>query len=355
MEQREHRRKSRRYAVRWKAAAVFDKSAGKPILHTETEDLSVGGAAIHSDYGDLTGSTITLLVAQPPRDPGEQPRMLKLRALVVSNIQTPGKSGFRLGLSFIRAPDDGLESLEELLKQAADVQSASAPAAAAPAAPAPVPGGRLAALRQAAQAKLAAEKKPDSQDEINRKVSEALKRIGDYLKPLADELNVVKPPYNNKGYVIVGAPEFSGLAWQSGRADFRTKEISPTSKVYEQVSLAYRISGNKQVQVKREYPASEKLKQILSDYKLEFESHDRRNEKGSVVDTTFSFPCEVKASLIVEGNYQSGKLLLKMRNVEHFGMEEHLVSPEAVTPEALEELVGYILGETTRIGPLVAR
>src|SRR3954470_20287588 len=73
MEDKDHRRKSKRYPVKWKAAAVFDKTAGKPILHTETHDLSLGGAAIQSDYGDLTGSTITLLLAQPPRQ-GEQPR-----------------------------------------------------------------------------------------------------------------------------------------------------------------------------------------------------------------------------------------------------------------------------------------
>ena len=60
MTAREHRRKSKRYAVRWKAAVVFDKMYGKPILHTQTQDLSVDGTAMVTDYEDLTGNMVTL-------------------------------------------------------------------------------------------------------------------------------------------------------------------------------------------------------------------------------------------------------------------------------------------------------
>ncbi len=52
---------------------VFDKAAGKPILHTDTHDLSVGGTAIASAYADLTGSQVTLLLARPVR-PGTEPQ-----------------------------------------------------------------------------------------------------------------------------------------------------------------------------------------------------------------------------------------------------------------------------------------
>ena len=366
MEHKEHRRKSKRYPVRWKAAVVFDKSAGKPILHTETHDLSAGGGAIQSEYGDLTGTAINLLLAQPPRQSGEQPKMLKVRAQVVSSTQTPGKAGYRHGLSFIRSPDDGLDALEELLK----VAGAGAPAAGAPSpaqspAAAPVaasaPGAaagssRLAQLKQMTQAKLTEAKAPDPREETERRIGEALKRAYWYWKELAEQLNVVKPAYTNKGYVIAGVPEFGGLAWEVGAVDCRVREITPDTKVFTRASLTFRLSaGNKVARAAREFPASEKLKQLLKDYQIEFSTQDARNERGSLERTTFGFLCEVKASLVLGGNLETGKLLLKMVNVEHFGMMEHVLSPDAITQESLEELTGVILGETGRVGPLLTK
>src|SRR5215510_15084658 len=96
-EYKEHRRKSKRYRVRWKAAVVFDKSAERPVLHTETHDLSTGGAAIRTDYGDLTGTFITLLLAQPGSSPVQTSKMLKVRAKVVSCVETPPQPGYRHG------------------------------------------------------------------------------------------------------------------------------------------------------------------------------------------------------------------------------------------------------------------
>lgn len=356
MEQREHRRKSKRYPVQWKAAVVFDKSAGKPVLHTQTDDLSTGGAAIHSEYADLTGSAVTLLLAQPPRQGGEQPRMLKVRAQVVSSLQKPGKSVYRHGLSFVRSADDGLDALEELLNASSESgpvagaaaqpstgQPAAAAAAATPAAPAG--GSRLAQLKQLAQAKSTEEKKPDPKEDFKQRVSEALQRAFEYLKELTEQLNILKPAFAGKGYQIIGVPEFAGLAWEDSRVDSRNW----SANVYEQVGLYFRISGKKQLRVVRDYPASDKLKQQLTDNKIEFQMSEKRDERGSLQSTTFGFPCEVKASLVLEGKFETGKLLLKMRNVERFGMLEYLISPEAVTQEALEELAGFILGEIGQI------
>jgi hypothetical protein len=338
-ESKEHRRKSKRYRVRWKAAVVFDQAAGRPILHTETQDLSTGGAAIRSDYGDLTGTFITLLLAQPG-PPDKTSKMLKVRAKVVSCVATPPRPGFRHGLSFVRSPDDPLSALEELLKEAASDQPAP------PAAPASADATqRLNMLKQMAQAKLAEEKKPDPQGEINRRVGEALERAFRYLKELAEQLDVLKPAYSNKGYAIPGVPEFSGLAWESGSADLH----SGPSQRPERVSLHYRIGGQKHVRATREFPRSEKVKQMLVEHKIEYHAKEQRNAKGSLESTTFMFDCEIRASLALEARYDTGKLLLKARNVEHFGTFEHLVSPEAVTPQSLEELASVILGESSRL------
>lgn len=370
MAYKEHRRQHKRYQVRWKAAVVFDRSTERPVLHTETFDLSMGGGAIRTEYGDLTGSVVTLLLAQPPRQPGEQPRMLKIQARVVSTAQTPGKSSYRHGMSFIRSATDGLEGLEELLQMAGaagggaaePVTAGPAPAApaadqAAPAQAAPV--GRLAALKQAAQAKLteeATKPKIDPQKERDERVSEALKRAYFYFKDVVEQLDVLKPALPDKGYTIPGVPTFSDFAWDVGKLDLRTHETSPNTKLFTKVILDFRLSKHKpMLKVEREYPGSEKLKQMLKDYGVQFSSSDTRNERGAILKTSFGFNCEVIAKLEIEGNFETGKLLLKMRNVERFGMMEYMIAPEAVTQESLEELTGFILGETSKVGPLLLK
>ncbi|MES1265660.1 MAG: hypothetical protein ABUU24_08430, partial [Variovorax sp.] len=289
---------------------------------------------------DLKESLVTLVLSQPPLRGGDKSRTFKVRARIVSSVRRSLPPDFRHGLFFLRSQGDGLEFLEELLK---------AVAAAVPDAPAG--GGRLAQLKQLAQAKLTEEKKPDTQEEKNARVSEALQRAYEYLKELTEQLNIVKPGYA-KGYAIVGVPEFSNLAWESGRADLRTRDVSPTKKIYEQVTLNFRVSGNKQIRVSRESPASDRLKQVLTDNKIEFKANDERNRRGS---TVFEFACEVRGSVILEGRFETGRILLKARNVERFGMLEHQLVPEAITRESLEEFAGFILGETNRVGPLLLK
>ena len=365
MESMERRRKSKRHPLRWKAAVVFDKADGKPILHTQTQDLSLGGVAIRSDYGDLTGSVVTLLLAQPAKPGAEAPKMLRIRAQVVSSVHSPAMSGFRHGLKFVPSKDDGLEALASILSAAESARpggeaAAAAPAAAAatPAEPAEsfraAPGSLLDRLRQAAQAKQLEEQKPDSKEQLIPQVSAAVERVYRHLKEFAGQLNQAKPAYA-KDYNIAGVPKFDGLKWVDVRADFRTRELSPTTKAFEQVTLNFHLSANKVLSVVREIPADEKLKQVLQDTRIEYTTQQERNDRGSIVGTKFIIPCEVKASLQLLGNFDTGKLLLKTRNVEHFGTLEHVLSPEAITEESLKELSRFILGESRHIGQLLLK
>jgi len=349
----EHRRRSSRYPLRWKAAVVFDTAHSKPVVHTQTQDLSVIGAAIYTEHGDLTGAVVTLLLAYPARKAGEIPKVLKVRARVVSSVRTPGMPQYRHGLSFIRSPDDGMDDLEEILRTVATVARSREPdAAAAP--DAPTAGGRLAQLRQLARAKLAEGKTAEPQDEINASVSNALGIAHRYLKDLAEQLNAINPAYP-KGYSIAGVPEFNDLSWEEGQTDFRMREVSPILKLYDRVSLRFRLSGKKQIRVVRDYPASEKLKQWLADCNIELNEQVEWNGRGSIERTTFIFPCEVKASVLLFGQFDMGKLLLRTRNVSGFGAMEQILAPEAVSDESLDELTAFILGESSRLGPLLLR
>ena len=237
---------------------------------------------------------------------------------------------------------------------------AAAPAAtpSAPAAPsAPEGGSRLAKLKQLALAKQLEEEKQkpqETQEEKNARVSRAVERAYRFLKEFTEHLNVVKPAYA-KEYTIVGVPNFDGLVWQGGSIDFRTRETSPITILYEQLTLKFRLSANKQLRVTRDTPADAKLKQLLLDTMIGFSTEQERSERGSILRTTFILPCEVQASLQLIGKFDTGKLLLKTSNIGSFGMMEHVLVPEAVTEESLDEFTGFILGESSRIGPLLLK
>ncbi len=366
-EYREHRRKHKRYPVRWKAAVLFDKALARPILHTETFDLSAGGGAIRTEYGDLTGAIVTILLAQPGPRPGDTQKVLRIVAKIVSSVETPGTLGYRHGMSFVNTSPEGVAGLEELLKAAAagavgadPADAALAAAAKAAAAPAPAaPAGRLAALKAAAAQKIAddaARAKAESKEEQEDKVSEALKRVYFYLKELVEQLDVLKPSVPDKGYAIQGVPEFCNFAWDIGKLDLRTRELTPIRKIFTRVTLDYRLSkGNPILKVERPTPANDKLRQLLKDYQLGFSSRDEKNERGAVVKTIFGINFEVLCQVNFEGDYDRYKLVLKTRNVERFGHTEHVIAPEAVTQEALEELAGYILCESRSVGPLLLK
>lgn len=321
----ELRRRSARRPLRLKAAVVFDHPLGKPVVHTQTEDLSAGGAAISSAHGDLTGAVVTLLIAQPARKGGATPVVHKVRARVVSTVRAPGMSQYRHGLSFVRAPGYELDALTQLLNVS--------------------PSAGATAVRAAAASAV-------TQQEVEAAVSGALAKSYRYLDHFSRQQNQQRPAFA-RGYAIAGVPDFSGLRWEEGHADFHEREISRGVRRYERVSLRFRLSAGKSVQAVREFPASEKLQQRLEDCGIRFESVATWSKRGSLERTTFIFPCEVAASLQLVGQFDDGALLLRASNVCGFGSMEQILAPEAISEAALDELGAYILGQATRLGPLL--
>ncbi len=374
MNTKDSRRKHKRYAAQWKSAVLFDKSQNRPVFHTQTQDLSLGGTAIYSEHGDLKGTIVTLLLAGPPRSGETAPKVIKLRALVVSSTYSEAQSAHRLGLSFVKSDEDTLALLGQVLESgevsplevgSADSANAGVSPAPVPAsapvpvsAPAPVSGGlsRLERLKQLAEAKQQEVPKADPVDERNLLISLTLERICKYLKELVENLEVVKPPLAGV-YTLAapGVPPLEGLAWQRGRVDFRSKNIAPQGERYEQVMLYYKLGAPKPMRITREVPAHERLKQDLEENKIEFQTGEERNERGSTVRVTFHFPCEVDAQLIFKADFDTGAISLAMQHVGRFGFLDYQLPPDVFTDQALEELAGYILGEVKTLGSLQKR
>ena len=358
MSENSQRRQRSRHALRWKAAIAFDGASGRPVTHTQTEDLSASGAAVFSEYADLTGSNVTLLLASPAPKGHEAPLVLKMQARVVSSVRTPEMSRYRHGLMFVRSPNDGLDKLALLLEDiTAGTRRAAPVAPVAPVSKVPpdVPTlNRLDLLKQQAQSKLAQAKAAPPVISPAERIDKSLKRAYQYLKELVEQLNVIKPLVPNT-YSIAGVPEFNGLAWDIGYVNTKMRDIAYKTTHHELVFVHFVLSGSKDIRVNREYPASEKVRQLLTDSKIEFQAQEMRNARGSIERMVFDFPCKVVASLQFSADSTGTRLLLQTSNVSGFGAYEHVLEPEAITDDSLNELSGFILGESRSLGPLLLR
>ena len=255
--------------------------------------------------------------------------------------------------------------------QPAAPAAAAPPPPAAPAAPPPlhmapspamkpetppaVTSSLLANLKQQALAKQQSEnQKSAQQDEVLQRIHKALGMTYQYLNDLVQQLNILKPPYA-KVYSFFGVADFDDLAWQEGRADFRMQEGASENRLYDQVTLRYRLAGQKQFRIVKENPALEKLRKALFDYNIAFTADEVKNERGHIEKATFTFPCEIKAGLMLSGNYETGKLLLRTRHIERFGIMEYELLPEAINQEALDQIAQLILGQNNRVNQLFQR
>lgn len=217
------------------------------------------------------------------------------------------------------------------------------------------PSSLLDNFKQQAKVKLQGDEQRSTQQfDLLQRISMSLEKAFRYLNDLTLQLNILKQPYAS-AYPFFGVVDFEQMAWQEGRADFRMQQVSSEDRFYEDVTLRYRLLGQQKFSVTRDNPAQEKLRKALFDHNIVFVADEVRNDRGRVERATFSFPCEIKAGLVFAGNYETGKLMLRTRNVGRFGTMEFQMAPEAISQEALDELTRLILGESNRIGQLFHR
>lgn len=213
----------------------------------------------------------------------------------------------------------------------------------------------LARLKQQAQSKREGEDRQNTLQYAQQKIiSDALQQTFLYFNELTQQLNVIKPIYE-KSYSFFGVVEFDNMNWEEGRADFRMQQIASENRFYEQVTLRYRLQAPKQFRVTRENPAMEKLHKALFDHSIVFKTDEERNERGHAERATFTFPCEIKAGLMLVGDPASGEMILRTRNIERFGAMEFRMSPERLDAESLDELTHLILGKPNRVAQLFRR
>ncbi len=223
------------------------------------------------------------------------------------------------------------------------------PTVATPAAEADSGSNLLLRLKQQAAEKLASEAKQTGLQQQQQKaaLSKALSNAYAYLCDFTKQVNVLKPEYPGV-YVLSDQAKFDALAWKEGFADYRLVPGTTEDRMIERVTLGYTLTGKDPIIVEREPPRIELFARSLHDNGLSAEVTDFKNNLGRVARTRFAIKREIRASLLLVGDYTAGDMRLRITNVQRLGSEDYRIPVDELTPAALEEIALLVLGASKK-------
>lgn len=227
---------------------------------------------------------------------------------------------------------------------------------APPAAPNPPPAGKpgtaphvslLDQLRQQAQSRQHDDAARQRElKALSQRLDGALRRIFSYCHELVQQLNIVRPPVE-RHYNLLGNIDISGLEWQKGFADYRTRPDS-AGALYEVVTLSCQLARPDQLRIERDGLAAENFRKTLFDNGVVFTCDEIRNTRHMVEKVIFSIAADVKVNLRWCADPNRGAVVLETRNLERFGSLNYVLAPEAIDSVMLDELGRLLLGHPSR-------
>lgn len=188
---------------------------------------------------------------------------------------------------------------------------------------------------------------------INRDLDQALRRVFKYCYELVQQLNILKPTVTQH-YSLPGSVEFSGLQWQEGFVDYRTRTVS-TGTVYEQVSLSCRLAAPAKLSIERDAISADNFRKNLFDNGVTFTCDEIRNARQMVEKVVFSLNAEVKINVRWLSAPERGGMAFESRNLERFGTRNHLLQPKAVDSAMLDHFARLLLGQPNRFRDYYSR
>jgi hypothetical protein len=168
--------------------------------------------------------------------------------------------------------------------------------------------------------------------EINLAIDKTLKYVFFYFHDL------VERKYTAAEDVAIG-----GLVWQEGFADYRTQPQSAGAMV-EMVSLSCQFTSPVLIDVERDGPAVDRLRNSIFDYGLQFECKEYRNKRGYLERADFRIRGEVAISVRWRADFTNGAIVIEARNLERLGSTRMTLRPQAVDQQLLDQFGGLLLG-----------
>lgn len=175
-----------------------------------------------------------------------------------------------------------------------------------------------------------------------------------YLNDLVKQLNIIKPEMK-KEFVFAGNIVFSGMSWVEGAADFRMLPTASEDRLFETMTLRFRISAARQITVERDALGVEPLRKMLYDANIGFQLEERKNNRNLTESGIFTIPSEIKAGFLIKADYEANDLMLRTRNIDRFGMMEFRLQAGDLAQSVLDELAQLMLGHENRFLKLFRR
>lgn len=195
------------------------------------------------------------------------------------------------------------------------------------------------AKQQAGTAANAAPTKNQHYKEVQKALKDALR----YFAELAESLNVLKPDVRRQ-YYIEGSSKLTNLQQQEYLArDVRRTIVQPDDLV--EVSIRFVLVGDEKLTFDKETRQANVMKEYLWAYSLPFEHRDVRDDKGRIVRTIITVLSKVPSSVTLNGNFDTGDVILTMRNLELLGDVKQTLHVKDVNEGFFEEIGKAVLGQ----------
>lgn len=174
-------------------------------------------------------------------------------------------------------------------------------------------------------------------------VDRALRKTFHYMNELFKQLNVVKPACP-RTYDLQTVGKLDGLVQSDYRIEFRTSQRE-NAEHYENLTVTFKRSKPEQMTVKREAEQIERFRDLLWQNNMRFTSEPFRNERRVIIMEVFKINCEVICGAEIVGDYDSGAIRFKLKNVEDFGPTVYTLEPDSVNDQSLEDLAKLFIGK----------
>jgi hypothetical protein len=215
-------------------------------------------------------------------------------------------------------------------------------------------GDLLSQLRQqAASRQQELESAQSEKQERSTQIEQGLRALFLYLNEMVQQLNIVKPTIP-RHYHLIDNVEFKNLTWQEGFVDSRSLDQS-SGAMLEMVSFSCQLAAPGSVTVSRNDLLIDRFQTQLFDYGLQFSCKEFRNERRYVERAEFEIQPKINVTARWKADFSQGKIILETRNLERFGSVPHVIAPELIDQQLLEEFGRLIIGQPNRFRNLLRR
>jgi hypothetical protein len=210
----------------------------------------------------------------------------------------------------------------------------------------PTKPSMLEALRQQSEALRAedqAARKPI--EEALKDIDRGLWRAFRWLDEALGHLEVIRPnvghTFHLDNILAIARPQFD-----RGFVSFRRRALAGL-EVMEHVEVFYRLEGPQNIVLKVSPSAAMSIEERLRGSTLQYQYQTEQDEKRVVRFGVFQVQPAISASIRFEPDYHRQIVQVTLRNVDRFESVHLEFQPDKLDESALEDLVKFILGESS--------